>query len=185
MGSRHRACLRAGGHGRRRATTSPRSASRRRSPPSTACSSRQVAKGQIDEAARTAMLARIGTAPTRSTGSRDCDLVIEAASENEEVKRKIFTSLRPFLKPDAIVASNTSSISITRLASVTAHPERFIGMHFMNPVPRMQLVELIRGIATTGRHVRDRQGVRRAARQDRRRCRRTFPPSSSTASCCR
>ena len=74
--------------------------------------------------------------------------MIEAASENEEVKRKIFTSLRPFLKTDAIVASNTSSISITRLASVTANPERFIGIHFMNPVPRMQLVELIRGIAT-------------------------------------
>ncbi len=78
----------------------------------------------------------------------DCDLVVEAASENEEVKRKIFTALRSFLKPDAIVASNTSSISITRLASVTANPERFIGIHFMNPVPRMQLVELIRGIAT-------------------------------------
>ena len=74
--------------------------------------------------------------------------MIEAASENEEVKRKIFTSLRPFVKPDAIVASNTSSISITRLASITASPERFIGIHFMNPVPRMQLVELIRGIAT-------------------------------------
>ena len=74
--------------------------------------------------------------------------MVEAASENEEVKRKIFTALRSFLKPDAIVASNTSSISITRLASVTANPERFIGMHFMNPVPRMQLVELIRGIAT-------------------------------------
>ena len=78
----------------------------------------------------------------------DCDLVIEAASENEEVKRKIFSALRSFLKPEAIVASNTSSISITRLASVTVHPERFIGIHFMNPVPRMQLVELIRGIAT-------------------------------------
>ncbi len=75
--------------------------------------------------------------------------MIEAASENEDVKRKIFANLRPFLKPETIVASNTSSISITRLASVTAHPERFIGIHFMNPVPRMQLVELIRGIATT------------------------------------
>ena len=74
--------------------------------------------------------------------------MIEAASENEEVKRKIFVAMRSFLKPDAIVASNTSSISITRLASVTANPERFIGIHFMNPVPRMQLVELIRGIAT-------------------------------------
>jgi 3-hydroxybutyryl-CoA dehydrogenase len=81
-------------------------------------------------------------------GFADCDLVIEAASENEEVKRKIFTRLCPVLKPEAMLASNTSSISITRLASVTDRPERFIGIHFMNPVPRMQLVELIRGIAT-------------------------------------
>src|ERR1700684_3106811 len=109
--------------------------------------SRQVAKGQIDEAERKALLDRIQVAPTFDKLC-DCDLVVEAASENEEVKRKIFTALRSFLKPDAIVASNTSSISITRLASVTANPERFIGIHFMNPVPRMQLVELIRGIAT-------------------------------------
>jgi 3-hydroxybutyryl-CoA dehydrogenase len=110
--------------------------------------SRQVAKGQLDEAARTAILGRIGVSKGPD-GLAACDLVIEAASESEEVKRKIFASLRPFLKPDTIVASNTSSISITRLASVTANPERFIGIHFMNPVPRMQLVELIRGIATT------------------------------------
>jgi 3-hydroxybutyryl-CoA dehydrogenase len=109
--------------------------------------SRQVAKGQIGEAERKAILDRIQVARTLDKLS-DCDLVVEAASENEEVKRKIFTSLRSFLKPEAIVASNTSSISITRLASVTANPERFIGIHFMNPVPRMQLVELIRGIAT-------------------------------------
>jgi 3-hydroxybutyryl-CoA dehydrogenase len=109
--------------------------------------SRQVAKGQLDEDGRNAILGRIGAVDTLDRLS-DCDLVIEAASENEEVKRKIFTNLRPFVKADAIVASNTSSISITRLASVTANPERFIGMHFMNPVPRMQLVELIRGIAT-------------------------------------
>jgi 3-hydroxybutyryl-CoA dehydrogenase len=109
--------------------------------------SRQVAKGQIDETERKAILGRIRVAPTFDKLG-DCDLVVEAASENEEVKRKIFTALRSFLKPDAIVASNTSSISITRLASVTANPERFIGIHFMNPVPRMQLVELIRGIAT-------------------------------------
>ena len=109
--------------------------------------SRQVAKGQIDEAERKAILDRIQVAPTLDKLG-DCDLVVEAAAENEEVKRKIFTALRAFLKPDAIVASNTSSISITRLASVTANPERFIGIHFMNPVPRMQLVELIRGIAT-------------------------------------
>jgi len=109
--------------------------------------SRQVGKGQIDEAQRKAILERIQVAATLDKLG-DCDLVIEAASENEEVKRKIFTALRSFLKPDAILASNTSSISITRLASVTSNPERFIGMHFMNPVPRMQLVELIRGIAT-------------------------------------
>ncbi len=78
----------------------------------------------------------------------DSDLVIEAAAENEEVKRKIFSRLCPSLKPNAILATNTSSISITRLASVTDRPEKFIGIHFMNPVPRMQLVELIRGIVT-------------------------------------
>ncbi len=108
---------------------------------------RQIAKDQLDEAGRHAILARIGVAKTQE-GLSACDLIIEAASENEEVKRKIFIALRPFVKPEAIVASNTSSISITRLASVTANPERFIGIHFMNPVPKMQLVELIRGIAT-------------------------------------
>ena len=109
--------------------------------------SRNVAKGSLDEAGRVAILDRIHVASTLDALS-PCDLVIEAASENEEVKRKIFTSLRPFLRPETIIASNTSSISITRLASVTVNPERFIGIHFMNPVPRMQLVELIRGIAT-------------------------------------
>ena len=108
---------------------------------------RQVSKGQIDEDGRAKILERIQVAD-KLEGLADCDMVIEAASENEDVKRRIFTNLRPFVKADAIVASNTSSISITRLASVTAHPERFIGIHFMNPVPRMQLVELIRGIAT-------------------------------------
>ncbi len=78
----------------------------------------------------------------------DCDLVVEAATENEELKRKIFANLVPALKPGAIIASNTSSISITRLAAVTDRPERFIGMHFMNPVPAMKLIEIIRGIAT-------------------------------------
>ena len=108
---------------------------------------RQVSKGQLDEEGRAKILERIAVAD-KLEGLADCDMVIEAASENEDVKRRIFTNLRPFVKADAIVASNTSSISITRLASVTAHPERFIGIHFMNPVPRMQLVELIRGIAT-------------------------------------
>ena len=78
----------------------------------------------------------------------NCDIVIEAAAENEPLKRQIFESLKPHLKPDAVVGSNTSSISITRLAAITGNPERFIGIHFMNPVPVMQLVELIRGIAT-------------------------------------
>ena len=109
--------------------------------------SRQVAKGQMTDAERKAVLDRIHYAPTLDKLS-DCDLIVEAASENEEVKRKIFSALRSFVKPETIVASNTSSISITRLAAVTANPERFIGMHFMNPVPRMQLVEIIRGIAT-------------------------------------
>ena len=109
--------------------------------------SRQVAKGQIEEAHRKAVLERILVAGKLEDLSA-CDIVIEAASENEDTKRRIFQNLRPFLKSDAIVASNTSSISITRLASVTANPEQFIGIHFMNPVPKMQLVELIRGIAT-------------------------------------
>jgi len=109
--------------------------------------SRQVQRGQLDETERNAVLERIQFAPTLDKLG-DCDLVVEAASENEETKRKIFASLRSFIKPDTILASNTSSISITRLASGTANPERFIGIHFMNPVPRMQLVELIRGIAT-------------------------------------
>ena len=78
----------------------------------------------------------------------DCDLVIEAATEKEDIKRAIFANVCPVLKPDAIIGSNTSSISITRLASATDRPERFIGIHFMNPVPLMELVELIRGIAT-------------------------------------
>ena len=77
------------------------------------------------------------------------DMVIEAATEKEEVKRKIFSELCPVLKPEAIVGTNTSSISITRLAAGTDRPERFIGMHFMNPVPVMKLVEVIRGLATS------------------------------------
>ncbi|MGZ0244547.1 MAG: 3-hydroxyacyl-CoA dehydrogenase NAD-binding domain-containing protein, partial [Alphaproteobacteria bacterium] len=78
----------------------------------------------------------------------DCDIVIEAATENESVKREIYKAMIPSLRPDTIIASNTSSISITRLGATTNRPERFMGMHFMNPVPIMQLVELIPGIAT-------------------------------------
>jgi 3-hydroxybutyryl-CoA dehydrogenase len=108
---------------------------------------RKVSKGTITEDDRQAALERIRPARTYDDLS-PCDIVIEAATENEEVKRKIFTNLCPSLRPDAMIATNTSSISITRLAASTDRPERFIGIHFMNPVPVMQLVELIRGIAT-------------------------------------
>jgi 3-hydroxybutyryl-CoA dehydrogenase len=108
---------------------------------------RQVSRGIIDDAAMKAALARIkpaeGLAEIGAT-----DIAIEAASEDEEVKKQIFRDLHEFLKPDTLLASNTSSISITRLASVTDRPERFIGLHFMNPAPLMKLVEVIRGIAT-------------------------------------
>ena len=108
---------------------------------------RQVAKKKITDDDRQAALKRI-TSSDSFEGFSDCDLVIEAATEKEDVKRKIFSELCPKLKPDVIVATNTSSISITRLASSTDRPEKFIGIHFMNPVPLMELVELIRGIAT-------------------------------------
>jgi 3-hydroxybutyryl-CoA dehydrogenase len=111
---------------------------------------KSVERGVIDAPARSAALGRIVPAPAVQD-FRDADLVIEAASENEEIKRKILSDIALALKPDAIIGSNTSSISITRLAAVTGRPERFIGIHFMNPVPKMQLVELIRGIATEDR----------------------------------
>jgi len=109
--------------------------------------SRQVAKKVISDDARAQALGRITSTDTLD-GIADCDLVIESATEKEEVKRKIFHEVCAVLKPEAIIASNTSSISITRLAAATDRPERFIGIHFMNPVPLMELVELIRGIAT-------------------------------------
>ncbi|KZD12288.1 3-hydroxybutyryl-CoA dehydrogenase [Oceanibaculum pacificum] len=108
---------------------------------------RMVARGKLDEAAATKAMSLIETGTDYSIFGNS-DVVIEAATENEEVKRSIFKALVPKLSPTAIIASNTSSISITRLASTTDRPEKFIGMHFMNPVPVMQLVELIRGIAT-------------------------------------
>ncbi|AWV22223.1 3-hydroxybutyryl-CoA dehydrogenase [Roseomonas mucosa] len=114
---------------------------------------RQVAKGTIQAADKEAALGRI-TAGTDMAGLGGCDIVIEAATEREELKRKIFAGLCPGLKPEAILASNTSSISITRLASATDRPGRFIGMHFFNPVPVMKLVEVIRGIATEEATVR-------------------------------
>ena len=108
---------------------------------------RQVARGKVTEAEKTAALKRI-SGNVDFAAFADCDLVIESATEKEPVKREIFKKLVPHLKPDALVASNTSSISITRLAATTDRPGKFIGMHFMNPVPVMTLVELIRGIAT-------------------------------------
>jgi 3-hydroxybutyryl-CoA dehydrogenase len=108
---------------------------------------RQVASGKIAEQQRAKaveLLAPAGAIEDLAS----CDLVIEAAIENEAIKRKIYAALCPALNPEAIIATNTSSISITRLASSTDRPERFIGIHFMNPVPVMKLVELVRGIAT-------------------------------------
>ena len=108
---------------------------------------RQVLRNVITEAEKAAALARI-TASTDYAAFGDCDLVIEAATEKEEVKKAVFRTLLPHIKPSCMVASNTSSISITRLGAATDRPGKFIGMHFMNPVPVMKLVEIIRGIAT-------------------------------------
>ncbi len=108
---------------------------------------RQVARGKIPPVAKTAAMERIKTT-LRLADLGQCDLIIEAATERETVKTAIFEDLLPHLKPSTILTSNTSSISITRLASRTDRPEKFMGFHFMNPVPVMQLVELIRGIAT-------------------------------------
>ncbi len=118
---------------------------------------RQVARGKITEEARDTALALIQTT-TDLKALGDVDLVIEAATEEESLKKKIFQAVCPVLRPDALIATNTSSISVTRLAASTDRPERFMGMHFMNPVPVMQLVELIRGIATeetTFREIRE------------------------------
>ena len=108
---------------------------------------RQVQKGGVQPDEREAALGRIRTA-TDNSRFGDCDLVIEAATENEQVKQKIFAALCPKLRPDALIATNTSSIPITRLAAATDRPGRFVGMHFFNPVPMMRLVEIIRGLAT-------------------------------------
>ncbi len=111
---------------------------------------RQVARGRVTEEDKVAALGRIATTADYTAFS-DCDIVVEAATEKETVKREIFAKLVPVLPPETLIASNTSSISITRLASATDRAGRFIGMHFMNPVPVMSLVELIRGIATEDR----------------------------------
>lgn len=109
---------------------------------------RQISKGKLEEAEKDQILARI-TTTSKTEDLKDCDLVVEAATEDENIKKKIFAGIDAVLKKEGIIASNTSSISITRLASYTSRPERFIGMHFMNPVPMMKLVEVIRGIATS------------------------------------
>ncbi|KQT44416.1 3-hydroxybutyryl-CoA dehydrogenase [Aureimonas sp. Leaf454] len=111
---------------------------------------RKVASGKITSEDMQAALTRVHAA-AGVADLADMDLVIEAATEDETVKRKIYAAVCPVLKPDAILATNTSSISITRLASATDRPDRFIGIHFMNPVPVMKLVELVRGIATGDR----------------------------------
>jgi 3-hydroxybutyryl-CoA dehydrogenase len=108
---------------------------------------RQVARGVVGELDKREAFARIQPAEHLSDLG-DIDLAIEAATEDEETKKKIFKALQPHVRPDTLLASNTSSISITRLASATDRPEHFIGLHFMNPVPVMKLVEIIRGIAT-------------------------------------
>jgi 3-hydroxybutyryl-CoA dehydrogenase len=110
--------------------------------------SRQVGRGMVTQASMDEAMARI----VRSLAMPDlepCDLVIESATENEEVKKKIFTEIVRIVRPEAYLASNTSSISITRLGAITDRPEKFIGLHFMNPVPLMKLVEVIRGLATS------------------------------------
>jgi len=109
---------------------------------------RQVERGLTDQAAADSALSRITAAATLADAAR-ADLVIEAAVEDEAVKKSILTELAPLLGPDTLLASNTSSISITRLASVTDRPDRFIGLHFMKPAPVMKLVEIVRGIATS------------------------------------
>lgn len=109
---------------------------------------RQIQKGSMTEADKKAAEKRLHTS-SKLADLADCDLIIEAATENEEVKKKIFKEVDGIAQKKCIIASNTSSISITRLAAVTSRPEKFIGLHFMNPVPMMALVEIIRGLATS------------------------------------
>jgi 3-hydroxybutyryl-CoA dehydrogenase len=109
---------------------------------------RNVEKGKMSEDEKEKALSRI-KGITKIEGMKDCDIVIEAVIENIDLKKRIFTEVDEVLKPQAILASNTSTIPITEMASVTKSPDRFIGMHFMNPVPVMKLVEVIRGLATS------------------------------------
>jgi 3-hydroxybutyryl-CoA dehydrogenase len=110
---------------------------------------RQVAKEAISEADKAATLANLTTFTSMEEGVKNVDLVVEAATENVDLKLKIFADLDKFTSPNVILASNTSSISITKIASVTTRPDKVIGMHFMNPVPVMKLVEIIRGYSTS------------------------------------
>lgn len=110
---------------------------------------RQVKKGTIDEAAKSATLGNIKTFTSMLDGAANADLVVEAATENREIKLKLFKELSDVCPPETILASNTSSISITDIAAATGRPDKVIGMHFMNPVPIMKLVEVIRGYATS------------------------------------
>ncbi len=132
---------------------------------------RQISKEIITAQDGTNALAAIRTSNDLKE-LKDVDLAIEAATENEEIKKAIFTELSSIMKPDAIMATNTSSISVTGLASVTDRPEKFIGVHFMNPVPLMSLVELIRGIATsdetfkTVAHIVEKLGKESASSED-------------------
>jgi 3-hydroxybutyryl-CoA dehydrogenase len=132
---------------------------------------RQVSRDKVSQADRDAALARIRTT-SKLTDCARADLIIEAATERETIKQAIFEDLVPHLKPHTILTSNTSSISITRLGSRTDRPHKFMGFHFMNPVPVMQLVELIRGIATDQetfdacKSVVDRLGKQAASAED-------------------
>lgn len=110
---------------------------------------RQVNKGLIDEAKKASTLANLSTHTDMSAALAEVDLVVEAATENVDLKLKIFADMDKYSKPEAILASNTSSISLTQIAAVTGRPDKVIGMHFMNPVPVMKLVEVIRGYATS------------------------------------
>ncbi len=110
---------------------------------------RQVAKEKISEADKTATLENITTFTSMETGLKGVDLVVEAATENSDLKLKIFKDMDAMTEPHAILATNTSSISITKIAAVTSRPDKVIGMHFMNPVPIMKLVEIIRGYSTS------------------------------------
>lgn len=110
---------------------------------------RMLAKGSINESDKVTTLANISTNTKMANGVKTVDLVVEAATENMEIKLSIFKELDKLCKPAAILSSNTSSISITKIASVTGRPDKVIGMHFMNPVPLMKLVEVIRGYSTS------------------------------------